>query len=489
VSNLQQRQSKIQEKRKKTPWRQYVQEIASWASLSLYKRGTAICRYPDTLRVNTIPRDQFIAMRDGISSDYSLNLDEDSIKSRSFFDNLKDLFAKTPLPYQHLWQSENCDYTDTWGYSKNVYLSFLYGGTLENACYCWNSKFSRNVYNSCAVWDNSENVYQCTGITQSYNVFYSKNIHASRDIWLCSDMTGCEDCVQCRGLTNQKYMINNEQLTEEEYVGKKNEILSHKEQFDEIYSAMQFNTDAQTGCEDVVQSRVVYNIKSGRNVMYSGWWSTKERFYDVFAGWAEADFYGVYQWVNFASHVYCSAHINASSNIFYSYSMNECSFCLGCVGLKNKSFCILNKQYTKEERLLKIDEIFWRMDADGILWDALPASLNPFYFNDTAAYLIDPSFSKEEVMKAWFMWRDQEIKVDIPDWMETVKKDDLDTYERVAEGGKRTLDETILKKVILDEKGNAYRVVKMEYDFLVKYALPLPRKHRLDRLKENFRVN
>jgi hypothetical protein len=26
-----------------------------------------------------------------------------------------------------------------------------------------------------------------------------------------------------------------------------------------------------------------------------------------------------------------------------------------------------------------------------------PPIMNPFYFNDTAAYLIDPSFTKEEV--------------------------------------------------------------------------------------------
>jgi hypothetical protein len=32
-------------------------------------------------------------------------------------------------------------------------------------------------------------------------------------------------------------------------------------------------------------------------------------------------------------------------------------------------------------------------------------------------------------------------------------------------------------------------VIKLEYDFLVKYWLPLPRKHRLTRMKENFRIS
>ena len=40
--------------------------------------------------------------------------------------------------------------------------------------------------------------------------------------------------------------------------------------------------------------------------------------------------------------------------------------------------------------------------------------MNPFYFNDTVAYLIDPSFTKEEVIASGYLWRDEPIKVDIP---------------------------------------------------------------------------
>jgi hypothetical protein len=47
--------------------------------------------------------------------------------------------------------------------------------------------------------------------------------------------------------------------------------------------------------------------------------------------------------------------------------MDNCSFCLGCIGLKNKSYFILNKQYTKEEWYEKVDEIFAQMEADGTL--------------------------------------------------------------------------------------------------------------------------
>ena len=59
----------------------------------------------------------------------------------------------------------------------------------------------------------------------------------------------------------------------------------------------------------------------------------------------------------------------------------------------------------------------------------------------------------------------------------------------LSEGGaKRWIDPEILKKVIIDEAGNAYRVIPMELEFLRKYGLPLPRKHRLERLKGHFKV-
>ncbi len=209
-----------------------------------------------------------------------------------------------------------------------------------------------------------------------------------------------------------------------------------------------------------------------------------------------------------------------------------CSFCIGCIGLENKQYCILNTEYTKEEWEKLALKIFASMKQDGTLWEVLPASINPFYFNDTLAYLIDGSFTKEEVEAEWYLWRDEPIRVDIPEWLEVVKSSELDkfqgfrpvsviakneaiqtleTLDRHASFHSARDDETtetkssalsgtsftkevswyidpdIMKKVIVDEKWNYYRIVQMEYDFLMKYALPLPTMHWLDRIKMGFR--
>ena len=57
------------------------------------------------------------------------------------------------------------------------------------------------------------------------------------------------------------------------------------------------------------------------------------------------------------------------------------------------------------------------------------------------------------------------------------------------QGGKQwKLDETVCKRVIIYENGDAYRIIPMELEFLQKHGLPLPRKHWLTRMKENFRI-
>jgi len=72
----------------------------------------------------------------------------------------------------------------------------------------------------------------------------------------------------------------------------------------------------------------------------------------------------------------------------------------------------------------------------------------PFYFNDTAAYLIEDDFSKEEVSAEGYLWREEKVKVDVPDSITIVQSRDLDKYEETE--GK--IDPSILKAVICDEK-------------------------------------
>jgi len=51
MSNLSYRQEKIQVKRKATPWRDFVMEIASRMPVIFYKIDNNVSRFPDTSRL------------------------------------------------------------------------------------------------------------------------------------------------------------------------------------------------------------------------------------------------------------------------------------------------------------------------------------------------------------------------------------------------------------------------------------------------------
>ena len=125
------------------------------------------------------------------------------------------------------------------------------------------------------------------------------------------------------------------------------------------------------------------------------------------------------------------------------------------------------------------------MEKDWDLGKFFPGEINPFYFNDTIAGLIW-WFSKDQAVSKWYMWRDEEIKVDIPEWVEVISTDELDNYQWFDSQWNWQINPEILNVVIKDTNGNYYRIIQMEYDFLVKHALPIPEIHWMERLKLNF---
>ena len=401
------------------------------------------------------------------------------------FSNLTHLMRENKLPsVSHYGDSENCDYSTTVNNCKNIYLCSNLTGC-ENVFYSYSIKYSSDIYNSVMVWDNASCVSDSFAIFRSHEVFYSSNISNSEQIWFCSNLVGCRECINCEWLEHASFYIDNVWYEESEYFALKKKILSSKEKFERKIGAELMWYVPFT--EQVENGFATSYLKEWRNVWFGGNPNGAERYYDAFSVGRWEDMYGwVNSWWSF-SHIYCCYNIWRTMNAFYSMHLQACSYCFGCIWLKNKSYCIYNKQYTKEEWHDAVDTIFTQMEKEWTLGNFFPGSMSPFYFNDTAAYLIDDSFTKEEVQKDWYLWRDEKIAVDIPETMEIVKTDELHQYES-REGEQRTINPEILKKVIQDEEGNIYKILKMEVDFHTKYWLPLPRKHWLERLKQNFSI-
>lgn len=491
MSNLQSRQTKIQEKRKQTPFRDFVMELASRQPLNIYHYDGMLTRYPNTDRKWIIVKDQYASMNNPDIWLYTWDFFADYARFRNDSKRSNLIF---------FGENENSDYTDACFGAKNCYLSFGLGQNVENALY---SSLSSNdcytIVDSTFVRYSSNTIYSSKVVIRSHSVFYSCTISNSSDLWFCANCISCQHCIGCVDLINQSYCINNQQYSKEDYFEKKKEILSDKISFSAKYRDVlkkmgSINAVDSTGAwlintNNIHNSYMVVDVYDSRNVVsFHGDETWSNNTYDCLdIGNHFVHAYAVAQrWRS--EHIYCSIFGGDSSHCYYSMNLENCSFCFWCLWLINKQFCIFNKQYTKEERYEKIDEIFTQMEKDWQLWEFFPASMNPFYFNDTAAYLIDSSFTKEEVTAKWYLRRDEPIKVDIPEWTPVINARDLDKFEWFDDQWNRAINPEILKQTIVDDEWNAWRVIKMEYDFLMKHWLPLPRKHRLERMKENFRI-
>jgi len=496
MQDFKHRQKKIQEKRKNTPFRDYVKEIVSWFPMVFHKTQWHMSRYPDTDRIGTLSSNhEFEKIRDTM-----LEYGKEYDPQKWFFKQMHMLMKSIPL-----WATirqmagENTAYADTVVGSSHVYLSSAIINDCHDVLYSFVIfDYCNTVIDSLYVGTYSENIYNSVGIVKSSNIFYSRYITNSSNVWFSVNLMWCHDCLGCIGLENKSYCIRNKQYTREEYLEQKKKFLQQKSGFEKVIANLPIKSNNYGSKEiqgnHIVMSNNVKNwyfvnrLENGHNVICVWWENQEKNFYDMFdAGVSSTDMYAC-EWAgSHSNNIYCSTQIERSSNIFYSYYLVNCSYCLWCVGLQNKQFCIFNKQYTKEERHEQVDEIFRAMEKDGTLGKFFPWWMNPFYFNDTAASLIE-NYNKEEIISDGYLRRDDVVKVDIPEWIQTVKTTELDQFESFDSEWNWTIDDKILKTVIMDEKGNVYRVIPMELKFLRKYGLPLPRKHRLERLKGHFRV-
>lgn len=479
MASLQQRDLYLKDKARSLNFLNCIEDIASRYPLQFYKDLWFISIYPLSERKTAVQKPlEFEKMRDAL---IELDYDENS----PFLSQFKTLFIACPVPsFHHFSGAENCDYANHVSNTKNAYISFHTTGDCENVYYSISTKInSTSIYNSFMTWINCENIYYSLGIINSYNVFYCKFLKDCDTLWWSNNCIWCKECIFCNDLENQSYCINNTQYTKEEYFLKKDIILKDKELYESRYLNVPmkshnwnskdchglFITDSQ----DTINGYYSHFVRNGYNVIL--WWHEdwlENAYNTILASWGN-DYYNVCAIGWDTQYAYNSIWLRKCSNIYYSYFLEWCTFCLWCVGLKNKSFCILNKQYTKEKRYEMVDNIFTNMKKDWSLGNFFDHTMNPFYYNDTLASLFQP-LSKEQIDEKGFLYGSQENRFQ---WVDR---------SHIIDISQAQYDESIVYKNLSDKEWNLFSIQKWEFDFLKKNNLPLPKTYRLNRMKSHF---
>ncbi|MFZ1019861.1 MAG: hypothetical protein WAN61_02635, partial [Minisyncoccia bacterium] len=287
---------------------------------------------------------------------------QDYDSSKSFFDQLKELQEKVPRPHQVGQNNTNCDWSDDVWDSKNCYLTRSVS-KCDNLNYCYRILDSKDSFDLVYSF-NLENCYDCVGCHKSFNLNFSEKSKDCIDSYFLFDCRNCQNCFMCFNLRNKQFCIKNKQYTREKYFEElknikldsyknvenlkiefesiiKNEAV-HRENFN--IKTTNSTGNYLTNCDKCVNCFAWENSQNCRNSLRG--LNTKDCIDQGFSWNLELSgnngmVDGGYQ----IKHSACS--IGRYSE--YVDLCKEVEYCFGCVGLRNKKYCILNKQYSKEE--------------------------------------------------------------------------------------------------------------------------------------------
>jgi len=417
--------------------------------------------------------------------DYGMDYDS----TKPFFTQLQELQEKIPHPHQNGSKNTNCDWCDDVWNSKNCYLS-------RSVVDCEDLHYSYrniNVKNSVdvVVCFNLERSYDCVYCDHSYHLLYSHHSRDCVDSHFLFDCRNCQNCFMCWNLRGKSYCIENIQYTKEEYTERLKDfslysyssIQLHKKRFEEIMKEetvhrQNFNLKAYHS-----KGNQLMNVKNCYNCFTI---SDSEDSSNCIRGRCEKsciDTGGCWDSEMVANSASCLngyalKYCNLSPSRFSEYLdlCIECEYCFGCVGLKKKKYCILNKQYTQEEYELLKEEIISDMKKRDEYGKFLPYSMSAGPFNFSTSFLYFPDTKKEDILRLGGYWED----------INESNIEGMPTSE-LPDSINDITDEICSQALVCPETGWRFNIAQNELIFYKQNNIPLPRYHFDVRIKKNMK--
>jgi hypothetical protein len=180
-----------------------------------------------------------------------------------------------------------------------------------------------------------------------------------------------------------------------------------------------------------------------------------------------------------------SCSLTQCLNLEYCSTCYNCENCFGCVGLKNKKFCILNKQYSEEEYWQKVDEIKCAMLENGEYGRFLPGDFSPAGIEFSADIYFDYSPQELDYFEAAIFDPKHGAVVSEKDLAENlpIKPEELPDLISDADETKH------VGRIIFDANlQRPFSIRKEDFEFYRRHNLPLPREHFISRVRRLARL-
>lgn len=417
--------------------------------------------------------------------------------SQPFFEQFKELFYSVAIPAHINSRSVDSEYTNNVGDLKNCYLCFN-GNDSENCAYCVN--FQRTINSVDATFCSaSENLGDTFNVTDCHTVVSSIECADCVDVSYSYDCRYCQNCIACAGLRHKSYCINNIQYTKDEYIkikeslncGSYNTHVLLLGKREELMMECPRKYLRTMKCQDV-SGEYIYTSKNVKN-SYACLKSEDMRYCQDIHN--SKDAYDCLVVLRASGGLYENTVCGlGASDLKFSFEchpscldLTYCIFCsnsshlLGCVGLRNKEYCIFNKQYTKEEYDILVPSIIAHMntvkyvDKKGNTYsygEFFPSDMSPFAYNETIAQEYFP-LERTNALSEQYVWRDSDLKTYVP----TISNLEIpDSVYHIPDTYVNEIVECSHKELCLHGCSKAFKVRLSDLDFYKKMQMPFPRE-------------
>ena len=400
--------------------------------------------------------------------------------TKTFAENYDALLHDVPMAGIFNARSVNSAYSNHSGEMKDCYLAFAVWGS-EKVLYGDLSSYDRDCAEMLETGKCNLS-YEMIQTTNCYNTNYSVRSENCSDSWFLFDCKDCSDCIGCTNLRSKQYYIFNKQYSREEYEKRKKElaldtrtgITNVRAQFETLKKQCVHRFASLTKCENSTGDYLVGAGNTHDSFALRG--ETQncafcingiDKLTDTY------DSYGVGASLERA-YMVLDTGVNATENIacviawscqfaYYSYNCHSSFEIFGCSGLRNKKFCILNKQYEEAEYKELKARIIEHMKRGGEWGEFFPPQIAPFGVNETIAQEERP-VNKEEALRLGFKWQDYSVA--------TRGKETLGP-EAVPETIAATGDDIVQQILACAGCGKNYKIVKAELVFYKTKGLPI----------------
>jgi hypothetical protein len=415
--------------------------------------------------------------------------------NKNFFTQFNELFKKVPLILADRKKVNiNSDFGNYNVNCKNCFHAFAVAES-ENVFYANSAFKDENCFDVCFS-DEERYCYENLHTVNNYQSAWLMDSKNCSDCFFLVNSTDCENCFMSNNLNHQQYVFRNQKLTKEEYfeklgsekIGNYQNLLKLKEEFktlkeNSLYRFANIVASQDVTGDNIFNSRGIrrgFWMKESENVSYSLRVLKESKDIHDVQGLVQGEL--VYESTGAGFNPYKTAFsfgVDSTKEAFYSTCCYGSSNIFGCVGLRNKEYCILNKQYSQQqyEALLpRLKELMNKLpykDKKGRVYtfgEFFPSELSPFGYNETVAqdYF---TLTEKEAKEKDFNWKNPEMKkYKIEISIENIPKEIKETSEDIV--GKIIACEHSGK--CNDRCTTAFKLVKEELQFYKLLGVPVP---------------